>query len=44
MALNCQATAAADDTSMTESRPKPTRAVDDTRDPSVRATMASITL
>ena len=41
---NCQATAAADDTSITESRPKPISAVDDTRVPSVSAMTASITL
>ena len=41
---NCHATAAADDTSMTESRPKPISAEDDTRVPSASATAASTTL
>ncbi len=41
---NCQATAAAEDTSITESTPNPTSAVDDTRVPSVSAMIASITL
>ena len=44
LAENCQATAAADDTSMTESRPKPISAEDDTRVPSASATTASTTL
>ena len=41
---NCQATAAAEDTSMTESRPNPISAVDEARVPAVIATTASITL
>ena len=41
---NCQATAAAEDTSTTESRPKPINAVDDARVPAANATTASITL
>ena len=41
---NCHAMAAADDTSMTESRPKPISADDDTRVPSANATAASTTL
>jgi hypothetical protein len=41
---NCQATAAAEDTSITESSPKPISAVEDTRAPSVRATAASMML
>ena len=41
---NCQATAAAEDTSMTESSPNPISAVDDTRVPAVSAMAASITL
>lgn len=41
---NCHATAAAEETSMTESRPNPTSAVEDTRAPSVRAIIASTTL
>ena len=44
LAANCQATAAADDTSITESRPKPNNADDDTRAPSVSAITASTTL
>jgi hypothetical protein len=43
-AENCQATAAAEDTSMTESRPKPTRAVEEAMVPAVMATIASPTL
>jgi hypothetical protein len=42
--VNCQATAAADDTSITESRPNPMRAVDEATVPAVIATTASITL
>ena len=41
---NCQATAAADETSITESSTKPIRAVDDARVPASKATMASMTL
>ena len=41
---NCQATAAAEDTSITESRPNPISAVEDTSAPAVIATTASITL
>jgi hypothetical protein len=41
---NCHATAAADDTSMTESSPKPISAVEETRAPSERAMIASTTL
>ena len=41
---NCQATAAADDTSITESRPNPISALEDAIVPAVRATTASITL
>jgi hypothetical protein len=41
---NCQATAAAEDTSMAESNPNPISAVEDTRVPSVSAMTASITL
>ena len=41
---NCQATAAAEDTSITESSPNPISAVEDTRVPSVSAMTASITL
>ncbi len=41
---NCQATAAADDTSTTESRPNPSSAVEDARTPAVSATAASTTL
>lgn len=37
-AENCQATAAAEETSMAESRPKPIRAVEEARVPTVRAT------
>ena len=44
LAENCHATAAADETSITESRPKPISADDDTRVPSVSATTASTTL
>lgn len=40
---NCQATAAADETSITESRPNPISAIEDTRAPSVNAMIASIT-
>ncbi len=43
-AENCQATAAAEETSMIESRPKPIRAVDEARVPAVRATIASMAL
>jgi hypothetical protein len=43
-AVNCQATAAAEETSMTESRPKPTRAVDEASVPAVIATTASTVL
>jgi hypothetical protein len=43
-AENCQATAAAEETSMTESRPKPTSAVEDAIVPAVMATTASMTL
>jgi hypothetical protein len=43
-AENCQATAPAEDTSMIESRPKPTSAVDDATVPAVIATIASTTL
>jgi hypothetical protein len=41
---NCQATAAAEETSMTESRPKPISAVDEAMVPAVIATTASTTL
>jgi len=41
---NCQATAAADDTSITESRPNPISAVDDACTPAESAITASITL
>ena len=41
---NCQATAAAEDTSITESRPNPISAVEDACAPAVSATAASITL
>ena len=41
-AENCQATAAAEDTSMTESRPKPISAVEEAMVPAVIATTASI--
>jgi hypothetical protein len=41
---NCQATAAADETSMTESRPNPIRAVEFATVPALIATIASITL
>ncbi len=41
---NCQATAAAEDTSMIESRPKPMSALEDARVPAASATTASITL
>ena len=40
---NCQATAAAEDTSITESRPNPISAVEDAFAPAVSATTASIT-
>jgi len=43
-AANCQATAAADATSMTESRPKPINAMDEAIVPAVSATTASTTL
>ena len=43
-AENCQATAAADEISTTESRPKPMSADDDTLVPSASATTASTTL
>lgn len=43
-AENCQATAAAKDTSITESRPKPIRAVEEAIVPAVIATIASMTL
>ena len=43
-AENCHATAAAEDTSITESRPKPTSADDDTRLPSANAMTASTML
>ncbi len=43
-AENCQATAAAEDTSMTESRPKPISAVEEASVPAVIATIASTTL
>jgi hypothetical protein len=42
--VNCQATAAAEETSMTESRPKPISAVDEARVPAVMATTASTVL
>ena len=42
--MNCQATATADATSITESSPNPTSADDDAIDPAVIATTASITL
>jgi hypothetical protein len=41
---NCQATAAAELTSITESRPKPIRATEDAMVPAVIATTASTTL
>ncbi len=41
---NCHATAAAEDTSITESSPNPISAVEDTRVPSVKAMAASMTL
>ena len=44
VAENCQATAAAEEISTTESSPKPISADDETRVPSVNATTASITL
>ena len=43
-AENCQATAAAEETSMTESNPKPTNADDEATVPAVRATTDSTTL
>jgi RNA polymerase sigma-70 factor (ECF subfamily) len=43
-ALNCHAIAAADPTSITESRPKATSAVDDATAPALIAAIASITL
>ncbi len=43
-AENCQATAAAEETSTTESRPKPIRAVEEAMAPAVMATAASMTL
>ncbi len=43
-AENCQATGAAEDTSITESRPKPIRAVEEAIVPAVIATIASMTL
>jgi hypothetical protein len=42
--VNCHVTAAADPTSITESRPKLLRAVEDAIVPAVIATIASITL
>ena len=44
LAENCQATAAAEEISTTESSPNPTSADDDTRVPSVSAIAASTTL
>ena len=44
LAENCHATAAAEDTSIAESRPKPISADDDTRVPSPSAIAASTTL
>ena len=44
LAENCQATAAADEISTTESSPKPINADDETRVPSASAITASITL
>ena len=41
---NCYATAVAETTSMTESSPNPINAAEDTRVPSVSATIASTTL
>ena len=41
---NCHATAAADETSMTESRPNPISAADDATCPPMIATTASMTL
>ncbi len=41
-AENCQATAAAEKTSMTESRPKPISALEEASVPAVRATTASM--
>jgi hypothetical protein len=41
---NCQATAAAEATSMIESRPNPISAADDATVPALSATMASMTL
>ncbi len=41
---NCHATAAAEETSITESSPKPISAVDDAMVPAVIATTASTTL
>ncbi|CAM5560707.1 hypothetical protein SALBM311S_08161 [Streptomyces alboniger] len=43
-AENCQATVAAEETSMTESNPKPMARSDEARAPAVRATLASMTL
>ncbi|MBB4928894.1 hypothetical protein FHR34_007991 [Kitasatospora kifunensis] len=43
-AVNCQATATAEETSMTESSPKPISAVEDARAPAVMAAAASTTL
>lgn len=43
-AENCQATAAAEATSIVESSPNPTRATDDAPNPAVMATAASTTL
>jgi len=43
-AENCQATAAAEATSITESRPNPTSAVEDAAAPALSATIASTTL
>jgi hypothetical protein len=43
-AENCQATAAAEETSMIESRPNPMSAVEEAMEPAVRATIASMTL
>ena len=44
LALNCQATTAAEVTSMTESSPNPTNAEDEAIFPAVIATTASMTL
>ncbi len=42
--VNCQATAAAESTSMAESRPNAINAADEAREPAVIATIASMTL